>query len=215
MAKFNKKGIMIVILGPDGSGKTTVKEELTKELRSFFPSIFQFYFRPEMLPFPGVLLGLREDIRVGVNPNPHGHKKENPIKSFARFFYYLIDFIAGYWIKVYPLIKKGSLVIFDRYYYDYLVDLFRYNMSIPSWFPKIFLPFIHAPDITIYLDASYKILYKRKQEIPKNELKRQIKAYNNLINKFSHAITISAEKPVKEIVKEITDIIQNIRNKNG
>ena len=55
-------------------------------------------------------------------------------------------------------------------------------MSIPSWFPKIFLPFIHAPDITIYLDASYKILYKRKQEIPKNELKRQIKAYNNLIN---------------------------------
>lgn len=209
------KGMMIVLLGPDGSGKTTIKSSLEESLNTIFTSINHFYFRPELLPFPGVLVGLREDIRTGANPNPHGHKRENPIKSIIRFVYYLVDFILGYWIKIHPLKKRGCLIIFDRYYYDYFVDLFRYNMSIPSWFPRFFLPLIPSPDMTFYLHASVETLYRRKQEIPLTELNRQINVLDELVKSLPNAYKVSTERTIKEITEEIIDIIKNARSSNG
>lgn len=215
MKTKRRKGLMIVLLGLDGSGKTTVKESLEESLNIIFPDIRCFYFRPGFLPFPGVLLGLRENIQTGVNPNPHGHKRENPLRSVVRFFYYLFDFIIGYRIKLRPLIKRGYLVIFDRYYFDYLVDLFRYNMSIPPWLPKIFLPTIPHPDLTIYLYASPETLYKRKQEISVDEIHRQIYEFDKLIRIVPGVFTISSEQPVGKITKQITDIILEMRGHNG
>lgn len=198
---------MVVLLGLDGSGKTTIRMSLEKVALPY-RSVRCYYFRPEMLPCPGVLLRLREDVRTGVNPDPHGHKKENPLKSLLRFLYYLMDFIVGYWIEIRPFLQKGHLIIFDRYYYDYFVDLFRYNMSLPSWFPKIFLPLVPAPDLTICLHASPENLYKRKQEIPLSEISRQIIAYEALTRRLRSAVKVSSEKPIPEVVNEIVELIR-------
>lgn len=209
-----QRGMMIVLIGVDGSGKTTVKNTLVEALCNTFTSIRTFYFRPEFLPFLGVLLGVREDVRTGTNPNPHNHKREIPLKSFVRFFYYVIDFILGHWIKVRPCILKGELVIFDRYYYDYLVDPFRFNMSVPGWLPRLLLPIIPAPDLVIYLHASPETLYNRKHELPMSELDRQQHEFNKLLNIIPNSFKISVEQSVCEVTDEIVAIIQGVRNRD-
>lgn len=209
-SKWYPRGIMIVLIGTDGSGKTTIKRFLEEALILFYPSVCHFYFRPELFPPLGVLLGLREDVRTEVNLDPHGHKKENPLKSFLRFFYYLLDFTVGYWLKVHPLLRRGYLIIFDRYYYDYFVDLFRFNMSLPSWLPKIFLPLVPKPNLTVYLHGSAENLYKRKQEIPLSEISRQIVAYEALVSRLHGAIKVSTEKPISEVVFEIVNYLRAI-----
>ena len=99
---------------------------------------------------------------IDSNPDPHGDLPQSRIKSFIRFFYYLADYICGYPVKVYlPKVRK-KLVLFDRYYYDYLVDLYRYNMNIPYLMPRMLLRIIPSLDVVIILKASPETMFKKE-----------------------------------------------------
>ena len=203
---------MLALLGPDGCGKTTIGAELETRLRNQYPSICRHYFRPGCLPPPGVLFGLRKEVQTGVNPNPHGHEPESPAKSILRFLFYLLDFTLGYLLEVRPSLRRGALVIFDRYYYDFTVDRFRYNMSLPNWFIRLFEPLVPRPDLTIYLHASPDQLYKRKQELSFTEITKQVEAYEKLVKKLRGAYRIDAERPVEKVAGQIIDLLHMTSN---
>lgn len=139
-----------------------------------------------------------------VNPRPHDHPKQNRVKSLLRFFYYLADYLIGYPIKIYWAKVKKNIIIFDRYYYDYLVDLYKYQFNIPKWLPKLFLPLIPAPDMTIYLDADPEVLHRRKQELSLSELKRQVQEFKKALAKIPNSIIVTTDKPIAKIVGEIS-----------
>jgi len=202
-------GIMVAFLSPDGGGKSTIAKNVMQLAAGSFHGEKLFYCRPELFPQPGELLGFRkpEERMQNANPRPHDHKKERPIKSILRFCYYVVDYILGYYLKVFPLNVKKHLCIFDRYYYDYLVDLFRYNFSIPNWLPELLLPIIPKPDIVIYLHNTPEELYKRKKELPLEELKRQVKAYQDILPKLPNTHQIITDKPIEEVTREAVSLI--------
>jgi thymidylate kinase len=197
-------GFSIVLLGPDGSGKSTIAKYTLERVSGSFHGGRVQYWRPYLLPAMGKLKFWNPSEEVSINPRPHDHPEQNRFKSLLRFFYYLTDYLIGYPIKIYWAKVKKNIIIFDRYYYDYLVDLYRYQFNIPRWVPKLFLPLIPAPNMTIYLDADPAILHKRKQELPVQELKRQVKEFKKVLPQIPNSISVKTDKPINEMVGEIS-----------
>ena len=204
---LNPIGFSVVLLSPDGGGKTTIANLVLERVSGSFHGGRVQYWRPYLLPAMGRLKFWNPSEEPSTNPDPHGHPKQNPIKSLIRFFYYLTDYLVGYPFKVYLAKVRKKIIIFDRYYYDYLVDLHRYRFNLPKWLPKIFLPLIPSADLTIYLDAEPDDLLKRKQELSLKELKRQVKEFRKIVPKLPNSFLIRTDRPIEDIVREVSYLI--------
>ena len=197
-------GYSAVLLSPDGGGKSSVFERLEETCWGCFHGITKMYFRPHILQNPGMLNPLNPVTESADNPDPHGKKPNGLIKSLIRYFYYNIDFILGYHILVRKKRIQKQLVVFDRYYYDYFVDLKRYRYSFPKWIPKAFAWSIPKPDVIFVLEGTPKVLFDRKKELPLEELERQVKAYHNIAVKYNDAVIIDVDKPLDNVVNQVT-----------
>jgi len=201
---FNPVGSFVVLLGPDGSGKSSVANQLVLMLKPFFQTGRSriLHWRPGLLPPIHRLFGRRnnteEDFTQPHRAKPHSH----PI-SLARFLYYTTDFILGYYSKVHFMKAKGMLVIIDRYYYDFLVDAYRYRLDLPDWFFRLFLKVIPRPDMVFYLHCSPEIIRERKKELPVEELNRQVDEFQKLLHKLPNSIGVDANRPLCKVVNEV------------
>lgn len=200
-------GMSIALLSPDGGGKSSVYEKLLESCWGSFHGINRMYFRPRLLKNLGSLKPINPTSEAEVNPNPHGKKPNGLIKSFIRFFYYNIDFIFGYLMLVKKMRIQKQLVIFDRYYYDYFVDIQRYQYSFSKWVPRLFAWTIPTPDVIFILDGEAETLYARKKELPIEELKRQIVAYRKIADRYKNASFVNVEKPLNDVVLDVTSRI--------
>jgi thymidylate kinase len=187
----------IAFLGPDGGGKSTIIELLKKDKELPFSRIDYFHLKPR-------LFGNKGDGKPV--KNPHGKTPHKGIKSYLKLLYFALDYIIGYWLKIYPLKIKSSLIIFDRYYDDILVDPKRYRYGGSLKIAKLMRFFIPKPDIYIILTANPEVIYKRKQEVDFEELKRQLTEYEKLVDNQKY-FKIDANLTPKEIVNEIKKII--------
>ena len=205
---LNPTGMDIALLSPDGGGKTTILNALRVYEVSSFSGIERKYVRP------GLFLNIGQykpnaKPEMTDNPNPHGRKPDGTIKSWIRFLIYFVDFTVGYYLKVVPLKWKRKLVVFDRYYYDYFVDMYRYHYSLPQWVPHFFSAIIPKPEITFILYADPEILYHRKRELTLEETERQCAAFKDVATKVKGAVLIDVNRPIDDIIKEIVSLIIN------
>jgi thymidylate kinase len=200
-------GISIVFLGPDGSGKSTIANLVMNRVAGSFHGSSIKYWRPRLFPTMGSLKVWNPSIEQKENPAPHNVPTQGRMKSLIRFFYYMADYILGYPLKVYlPKVRK-QIVVFDRYYYDYLVDLRRYQFNVPIWLPGLLLPLIPRPDLAIYLDAEPTDLMKRKQELTLEEMERQVKTFRSKLSIIPNSAKIMTDRSVEAIVKEISYLV--------
>ena len=206
-------GMSVVLLSPDGGGKSSIYEKLLDSCWGSFHGIKRMYFRPRLLTNPGSLKPINPTLEAEINPDPHGKKPNGLIKSLARYFYYNLDFIFGYMLLVKKMRIQKQLVIFDRYYYDYFVDIQRYQYSFPKFIPKLFAWSIPTPDIIFILDGTAETLYARKKELPIDELKRQIDAYRKIADKYKNAVLINVEQPLDNVVLDVTNHILQYKAK--
>lgn len=197
-------GYSAVLLSPDGGGKSTVFERLQDTCWGCFHGITKMYFRPHILTNPGSLNPINPVPESADNPDPHGKKPNGLFKSLFRYFYYNIDFILGYNTLVRKKRIQKQLVIFDRYYYDYFVDLTRYRYSFPKWVPKAFAWSIPTPDVIFVLEGTPEVLHKRKQELTVEELTRQTEEYHKISLKYKNAVIINVDNSLDDVVRQIT-----------
>jgi thymidylate kinase len=173
----------LAVLGPDGSGKTTFITALSDRLATLqvkdLEGVEVTHFRPHLLPNINQLLTGKPEVISKFN-NPHSAPPAGKVSSFLRIGYYSLDYILGYWLKIRRLSIRGRTMIFDRYFYDFIVDPQRSRLSLPLWVVKIFLFFIPKPDLIIVLDATSSVIYARKQELQPEEIDRQLTAYRKL-----------------------------------
>ena len=207
---FKQPGYAIAFLGTDGAGKSTIIEKITPILNeSFHNSVNYEHLRPNMIPSIAQLLGKKE-IFDGPVTNPHEKKQSGLFGSLLRWSYYLIDYTLGYLLKVFPKKAFRSCVwIFDRYYYDYLIDKRRTRVNLPNWILKIGKFIIPEPDIIICLGAEPNIIYARKPELSIQEVNRQVKELKLFCSKNDRAIWIDTSVSVEESVNETMQVITN------
>ena len=223
LMKQNAKGLSVAFLAPDGGGKSTIIKGITESCGDHFAGVAYFHFRPEWLKNLGQIHIANptqercENREPGTEPppnaTPHDVQLQSKLKSFVRFLYYNVDFILGHLFKIRPLKKRNQLVVFDRYYYDYFADTIRYKYNLSQKLIRDFTRFIPKPDIVFILDADTEVIYNRKREVPMEEVARQRKAYLSILDMGLNGRRILVDRPVEEIVAEVTAIILSEKEK--
>ena len=202
---IHKAGLMVAFEGTDGSGKSTIIEGLSNALENSFPGgMFDYYHWR-----PGVIKKEKKAIdgnKIEVT-EPHAKKPYGRIKSFAKFMFFNIDYVVGYWTKVRWQISKGHLVIFDRYYYDYYLDKLRYRLTISDKTLDFFRLFIPKTDITFLLVGDAQILYERKKEISVEEIQKQVERLMKNRDKFRNSVVIDVNQSINKVVFEASSAI--------
>ncbi len=191
----NPTGLWIAVLGPDGSGKSTVIEQLQASLAPGFRRTVRFHLRPRLLP------GTKG--AETATTDPHGQKPRGVIASTLKLVYLWADYVLGYWVRVRPLLVRYTLVVFDRYYCDLLIDPRRFRSSAPRWLARAIAAMIPLPDLMLILDAPAEVLQGRKQEVPARESARQVEAYREFAGSGAargRAVLVNAAGPVEAVV---------------
>ena len=176
MRKF-KDSVVVSFMGVDGSGKSTYIKKIKKKLKKNFKIIKYLHLKPYL-----ILLN-----KSTVNKDPHKHKERSNLLSFLVLFFWLIEY------KIFFLLKN-QLIIFDRYVHDLLIDKTRYRHSLSFSLTKKILNFFPEPDLWIILNISSKIAERRKKELPKSELKRQINEYIKFAKTKKNSIILNTNK---------------------
>jgi thymidylate kinase len=198
--------------GPDGSGKTTV---INKIIEHFHPiwskDLVLMHSRPLLIPNIGEAahsVGLKKEVDRDYS-NPHRGGKTSLLSSFIRLCYYTLDYTFGYVIKIWPNRFRRKLIIFDRYYTDFISDSRRSNIHLNMKFlyiwGKLFIPKLNY---NILLTADAEVILGRKQELdPKG-----IEVINSKLNYLSTKKGFyliknngSAEDAVQKIIRNIFD----------
>lgn len=212
---FRPNGIMVAVIGPDGSGKGTLIREVSDYLSKFLHlNIFPCHLRPDLLPSLGDPLGRHARTGEPV-ANPHAKKPRGMLISVIHLAYYTVDYILGYWLRIRPRLgRKYIAAIFDRYFYDYFVDNFRFRISLPGPVIKFFGLFIPKPDVVILLSAEPEIIRRRKPELPVSEIRRQACQMHKLAEKIDNVVWIDTSESVeRSTLQFIRAIVQKLEGR--
>jgi thymidylate kinase len=191
-------GLFVAFLGVDGSGKSSVIQQVERVLAPAFRRTNRYHFRPH-------LLRRRADpARVGA---PHGAPPRGMVASLGKTGFWAADYTLGYWLDVLPRLLRSSLVLFDRYYYDVMVDPRRYRYGGPAWITNLLGRIIPAPDVVVLLDTPADVAQARKQEVAVDEMVRQQKAYARLVRRVKVGLTIDGDAPLEVVVARTADAI--------
>lgn len=191
-------GYSVAFLGTDGSGKSTIIESITPVLESMMHAKVHYeHLRPNLLPALAQLAGKPK--KIGPTINPHGGKQSGLFSSLLRFFYYYIDYTFGYWIKIHPiLVKRATMVVFDRYYYEYMIDQKRCAVRLLPGFARFFSWFIPKPDLILCLGGDPEKIYARKPETSLEEVTRQVNELKSFCSGNRRAVWIDTTCGIDE-----------------
>ncbi|MBL4771150.1 MAG: hypothetical protein JKY61_08415 [Planctomycetes bacterium] len=180
---FQPRGLCAAFIGTDGSGKTTLIEEVQKFLEPHYRDGKNkvHKLRPGLLPQINRLVHWRKSSYTAEDcRDPHRAKPSGAFGSALRASWYAADCVLGWPLRVLPLRRRNTLQIFDRYYHDFLVDPERARISRKSRVTRFAAKFIPRPEKILVCVADPEWIVERKQELPPHEIHRQANAYFDL-----------------------------------
>lgn len=130
------------------------------------------------------------------------------LKLVIRSFFYFFDSWRIYFFSI-LLDSKNNLVIYDRYMYDFFIELNFPQKRLTS-FNKFLMKFLPKPDIMFYFDISPEVSIKRKFEMEKEALTIYHNLYHEVFS-LGESIIINAEKNKEKITENIINIIIDSR----
>jgi thymidylate kinase len=188
----------VVLLGADGAGKSTVLEAVRESVAPAFRLTRACHLSPALF---------RRRSQAGPVTDPHGQPPRSFIGSIVKAGYWLFDYTVGYHFIVRPALVRSSLVLFDRYLVDALVDSRRYRYGGPRSLLRLIWKLVPKPDLVILLDAPAEVLQARKQEVPFVESMRQREAYREIVERMPNGHIVDAAQPLNKVVADTNNII--------
>jgi thymidylate kinase len=207
-------GIFIVLIGPDGSGKTSIAKKIMSDWEADFHTK-PFYIHGDFHIMPR-LGNIKKFIAIltrrKVAPEPDFTKRHSGANviphSLLRSLIYLIYYFPGYLLgHLFVFWAKGrdKLIIADRYFYDYFFQ--RGNMKLPHRLLKALSLLIPRPNATLYLDSNAREIYQRKDELTIEEIQRQQNIITQINNWLPNFNSIKSDIDIKETIYKIKNVI--------
>ena len=192
------RGVFAVVLGLDGSGKTTFARNIcilvTGDCR--FTGARYFHWIPRVFgrvefPFPAFRETERKiKARPGVTAS---------VLSVVRLVKNVVRANLAFYFRIRPLLRRGRLVLADRFFYNYWLDPVSVRYSGPAWLLAAALPLFPKPDAVIVLRANADTLLSRKRELSPVEIAAQIARLDRLPLRTQTRIDLNAAEPADDL----------------
>jgi dTMP kinase len=190
-----RRGVFIVFEGIDGSGKSTHIKALTAELKGKGYSVLQT-FEPSKN-------------RIGNFIRRYAEKNDFRLTPETEALLFAADRFQHVNTIIEPALKRGRVVISDRYIYSSLAYQGAGGLDI-DWIREM-NRFAPKPDIAILLDIlpefSLKRVNRRKTVFEVSDFLRKVRDIYLKLVETKELIRIDADKPKKEVQKEIFSLV--------
>lgn len=181
---FNSKGMIITFSGVDGAGKSTIIEHTKNILeKKFRKKVVVIRHRPSVLPILSAITQGKEKAEQNATMTlPRQGNNKNILSSLLRFGYYYFDYLFGQFYVYFKHVMKGEVVLYDRYYFDFINDSKRSNINLPKWFTRAGYTMVLQPDLNFFLYADAKTILARKKELNEQTINELTQDYLNLFS---------------------------------
>ncbi|MBN1483036.1 thymidylate kinase [candidate division KSB1 bacterium] len=180
-------GKLIVIEGPDGSGRSTQMRLITNWFEGLGHAV--------------VNVGLKRSTLV--SNELEQAMQGNILSPITLSLFYATDFADQLENQIVPALKAGFIVLADRYIYTLMArDIVRGGE--PQWLKNIYEPIALVPDAVFYLDVAPRFLiernFQKKTELDYWESGMDIRISRDIFDSF-----IKYQRKMKNIFREFQD----------
>jgi len=183
---FAEKGFVVTFSGVDGAGKSTVISEVSELIeKRYRRPVKVLRHRPSLLPILSVWTkGKEKAHQDAVNSLPRQGTNKSGFSSLLRFAYYYTDYILGQFIIYLKYVSRGKIVLYDRYYFDFIADAKRSNIKLPKSVTETGYHLLLKPKFNFFLYAEPEKILSRKKELSYHSICELTKEYNQLFTKL-------------------------------
>lgn len=220
----------ITLIGPDGTGKSTISKMLLSSLTVPTKYIYMginLEASNFMLPTTWLWYKIKraggKDLDMGGPPDPSRIRplpSKNFLKRIAREIksgLRIANLIAEEWFRqliAWYFQACGYIVIFDRhFYFDYYKHIIAdtnaertivdrvHGLMLNRVFPK--------PDYVIFLDAPAEVLFARKGEGTVELLEQRRQEYIQFQGVVERFVTVDATQSMDEVARQVTKLVMD------
>jgi thymidylate kinase len=224
------------LIGPDGSGKTTVGRRLEEVLPMPGKYIYMGvnweasnHLLPTTRLVDRMMRSLRSRRATGGPEVPPGRGgpavpqvRVRPVSPARRLYraarvqLSLANLVAEEWyrqIVSWTYLRRGVVVIFDRhFFFDYYTD------HVAGGSARTLRRRVHGfllsrvypkPDLVVYLDAPPELLFARKGEGTPEWLAQRRRDYLELAPSIKDFVVVDASRPIHEVTHEVAEVIRS------
>lgn len=212
-----EKGFLVTFSGVDGAGKSTIIETVKHELeKTHRRRVVVIRHRPSILPIISAWkYGKKGAEERSVSTLPRQGKNSGKLSSLIRFVYYLSDYVFGQWWIYFRYVRKGVIVLYDRYYFDFINDSRRSNIALSPAFTERFYSLIKKPEFNFFLWAPPEVILRRKQELNQQTIEGLTTQYMQLFDRLQKRDSTSVYRCIEnlEIGATVELIMRNVTKK--
>jgi thymidylate kinase len=191
-------GQFVVIAGPDGVGKTTLREALAESLR------------PDHAVWSGRLSGPLTDLRRTKRPR---QSNSGPARgrtvSTLKVLYLFVDASLRWLTWTRSWLRDGGWVITERGWWDIAVYPARYGVERSGRLHTMLGLLAPRPNLILILEADAATIRRRKQELSGSEVLRQTRAWRSVIPRRQPHIFLDAALPPGILVERTLAAIED------
>lgn len=183
----------VVLLGPDGAGKSSVIDVLIRRLNDAGIPARMRHLKPKL-----VMPQLRNN-PDSIVVDPHGQPPRGAFLSLVKIWVWVFE----EWYATLFQEEKNTVLICDRYFHDLLIDPRRYRYGGPMWMARLVAAVMPKPLLWVLLDAPPEVLRQRKQEVTPEETARQREAYLAFVRRRRRHAIVDAAQPLDRVEAEV------------
>jgi len=192
-------GLVITFSGVDGAGKSTVIEHVKETLeKKWRKRVVVIRHRPSVLPILSAWkYGKAGAEARSVQSLPRQGQNHGLGSSLARFAYYYADYVVGQAVIWLRHTRRGHVVLYDRYYFDFINDGRRSNIHLPARLTQALYAFVNKPRLNFFLYADPQEILRRKQELSASTITQLTQQYQALFGQLGARYRRSRYVPIE------------------